>query len=49
MQMNIEVKEISTAAIADSTFELPAGYRSASLDDVMKTVIANAAGASAPK
>ena len=49
MQMNIEVKEISTATIADSTFDLPADYQKASFDDAIRSVIANAGGAAAPK
>lgn len=50
MEMNQELVEISDAPIADSVFEVPAGYTAAPLGDIMSAMKAGLMpGAAAPK
>jgi hypothetical protein len=40
MQINQELSELSTAPIADAVFQVPEGFESAPVADLMKTMIA---------
>jgi len=46
MQMNQDVSEFSTDSIPDSAFQVPAAYKSASLDDIMKDMMSKFQGSS---
>jgi len=47
-QMNQEVAELSTGAVPDSAFQVPADYKSAPIDDILKDMMSKLQGAGEP-